>query len=116
MLKKYIKIILILLIFNLALGGVICFLSGNHTTVNYSNILFIMGAIYGGLGPITLLGSFRSKSSMKERRIGSLIGDNDTLEDSQGLKPKEVNFKYMVLACLVGILTIILSALVLYIG
>lgn len=116
MLKKYIKIILILLLFNLVLGGIICFFSGNRTVVNYSNILFVMGAIYAGLGPISLLGNFRNRMSMKERRMGSLIGKDGTLEDSQSLKPKELSFKYMVLLCFVAICTIILSAVVLYFG
>lgn len=114
MLKKYIKIILILLLVNLALGGAICFFFGDRTIVNYSNILFIMGAIYGGLGPISLLGNFRKRISSKERRLGSLLGRDSTEEASPSLKPKEVSFKYMVLLCLMGIFTIILSAIVLY--
>ncbi|HCW05636.1 MAG TPA: hypothetical protein DGK91_14640 [Clostridium sp.] len=116
MLKKYIKIIGIFLLFNLALGAVICFFSGNLTRVNYSNILFVIGAIYGGLGPVTLLGTFANRASMKERRMGNLIRSNSTVDENKGLKHKERNYKYLVIACLVGIFTIILSALVLYIN
>lgn len=116
MLKKYIKIILLLLIFNLLLGGIICFLSGNRNIVSYSNTLFIMGAIYGGLGPITLLGNFRNRATRLERRMGTLIGRDSLEDDKEGIKTKENNFKYMVLLCFTGILTMVLSGFVLIFG
>ncbi|WP_163195797.1 hypothetical protein [Clostridium thermarum] len=111
--KRYLKLIVPIVAVNLVLAFIICVIRGAVNLVEYSNMLFGVGGMVSGLGLLSFLGNVKNRGNVKQRRLGTLIYKDQeemTEEDSDSEK-KSINF--LMVAAISGIITILLSGLVL---
>lgn len=113
MMKRYLKIIIPIVTFNLLLAFIICLVRGALTIVEYSNTLLAIGGLVAGLGLLSFIGSINNRGDIKQHQTRSLIFKNmdDSSEEHKESQGKSINF--LMLAAIAGGITILLSGLVL---
>ncbi|WP_139902199.1 hypothetical protein [Clostridium thermarum] len=111
--KRYLKLIVPIVAVNLVLALIICLIRGAVNLVEYSNMLFGVGGMVSGLGLLSFLGNVKNRGNMKQRRLGTLIykDQEEMAEEDSDSEKKSINF--LMLAAIAGIITILLSGLVL---
>lgn len=113
MIKKYSKLVAIAVAFNLVLGLVICLVRGVVTVVEYSNMLLAIGGISAGLGLLSFLGNINSRGNYRQQRARTLIYKNQEMSSQEHLESEKKSVNFLMLAAVVGMITILLSGLVL---
>lgn len=113
MIKKYSKLVAIAVAFNLILGLVICLVRGVLTVVEYSNMLLAIGGISSGLGLLSFLGNINSRGNLKQHRARTLIYKDQQTSSDEHLESEKKSVNFLLLAAITGIITILLSGLVL---
>jgi hypothetical protein len=113
MLKRYLKIIVPVVTFNLVLAFIITVVRGAVNLVEYSNMLFGVGAMTAGLGLLSFLGNINSRGNLRQNKASSLVYRNqeESSKEESDSEKKSVNF--LMLAAIAGVITILLSGLVL---
>jgi hypothetical protein len=113
MIKRYAKFIVPVVVFNLVLAFIICLVRGVLTVIDYSNTLLAIGGLTAGLGLLSFLGNINSKGDIRQQQTRSLVYENQEKSSEDHLDSEKKSINFLMIAAIAGIITILLSGLVL---